>query len=104
MTRTYRPQRWYLIRASLQGKPTSLPESAPRRQVQQIRRLSLHRIQFVGPRQVKPGDGVQKSHRVGVTGVAINVSCRSPLDDPAGIHDVDPIGIAGHDTEIVGYD
>src|SRR5215831_2502327 len=104
MTRTYRPQGWYLIRASFYGKPTSLPEGAPCRQVQQVRRLSLDRVELLVPGQVKPGDGVQQPQSVGVAGVPIDPSGRPPLDDLAGIHDVDPVGVAGHDPQVVRDD
>jgi len=104
MTRTYRPQRWDLLRASLYGKPTALPEGAPCRQVQQVRRLSLDRVEFLVPGQVEPGDGVQQPQGVGVAGVPIDVPGRPPLDDLAGIHDVDPVGVAGHDPQVVRDD
>src|SRR6266481_5788190 len=104
MTCTYRPQRRYLLRASLYGKPASLPEGAPCRQVHQVRRLSLYRVQLLGPGQVEPGDGVQQPHCIGVAGVPIDISGRPPLNDFAGIHNVDPIGVAGHHPQVVRND
>ena len=104
MTRTYRPQRWDLLRASLYGKPTALPEGAPCRQVQQIGRLPLDWVQLLCSRQVEPGDRIQQPESVRVAGAPIDVSGRPPLGDFAGIHNVDPVGIAGHDTQIVGDD
>src|SRR5229473_1639630 len=104
MTHTYRPQGWYLLLASLYGKPASLPEGTPCRQVHQVRRLPFYRVQLLGPGQVKPGDRVQQPQGIGVAGVPIDISGRPPLNDFAGIHNVDPIGVAGHYTQIVRND
>src|SRR5438445_2124944 len=104
MTRTYRPQGWYLLRASLYGKPTSLPEGAACRQVHQVGWLALYRVQLLGPGQVEPGDRVQQPQGIGVAGVPIDLSGRPPLNYLAGIHNVDPIGIAGHYPQIVRND
>src|SRR6266481_1349814 len=104
MTYTYRSQGWYLVRASLHGKPAPLPEGTPCRQVHQVRRLSLYGVQLLGPGQVKPGDRVQQPQGIGVAGVPIDISGRPPLNDFAGIHNVDPIGVAGHDTQVVRND
>src|SRR6266568_426210 len=104
MTRTHRLQRWRLFRASLYGKPTPLPEGAACRQVHQIRRLPLYRVQLLGPGQVEPGDRVQQPQGIGVAGVPIDIPSRPPLNDLAGIHDVDPVGIAGHYTQVVRND
>src|SRR5712691_9380105 len=104
MTRTYRPQGWYLLRASLHGKPTPLPEGAACRQVPRVRRLSFYRVQLLGPGQVEPGDRVQQPQGIGVAGVPIDIPGRPPLNDLAGIHNVDPIGIAGHYTQVVRND
>src|SRR5215469_3082814 len=104
MTRTDRSQGWCLPGTSLYGKPTSLSEGASCRQMQQVRRLSLYRVQLLGPRQIKPGDRVQQPEGIRMAGVPINVSGRPPLDDFAGIHNVYPIGVAGHDAQIVRND
>src|SRR5262252_6308350 len=104
MTRTYRPQGWCFLRASFYGKATSLSESTPCGQVQQVRWLSFYRVQLLGPGQVEPGHRVQQPQGVGVAGVAINIPGCSPLDDLAGIHNIDPIGVAGHDPQIVRND
>src|SRR5215469_466481 len=104
MTHIHRPQGRRLPGASLYGKPASLPECASGRQVQQIRRLSLYRVQLLGPGQVKSRDRVQQSQGVRMAGVPIDVSGRPPLDDFARIHNVDPISVAGHDTQIVRDD
>src|SRR6266446_3406324 len=104
MTYTYRSQGWYLVRASLHGKPAPLPEGTPCRQVHQVRRLSLYGVQLLGPGQVKPGDRVQQPQGIGVAGVPIDISGRPPLNDFAGIHNVDPIGVAGHHPQVVRND
>src|SRR5229473_5557744 len=104
MTRTHRLQGWYLLSASLYGKPTSLPEGTPCWQVHQVRWLSFYRVQLLFPGQVKPGDRVQQPQGIGVAGVPVNISGRPPLNDFACIHNVDPIGVAGHYTQVVRND
>src|SRR5712691_555468 len=104
MTLTYRLQGWYLLSASLYGKPTSLPEGTPCWQVHQVRWLSFYRVQLLFPGEVKPGYRVQQPQGIGVAGVLVNISGRPPLNDFAGIHNVNPIGVAGHDTQVVRND
>src|SRR5262249_41528911 len=104
MTGTDRPQGWYLLSASLYGKPTTLPKSTPCWQVHQVRWLSFYRVQLLFPGQVKPGYRVQQPQGIGVAGVPVNIAGRPPLNDFAGIHDVDSIGVAGHDPQVVRND
>src|SRR5262249_22542214 len=104
MTGTYRPKGWYLLSTSLDGKPTALSEGTPCWQVHQVRWLSFYRVQLLFPGQVKPGYRVQQPQSIGVAGVPVNISGRPPLNDFAGIHNVDPIGVAGHDTQVVRND
>src|SRR5688500_10389851 len=104
MTITDRLKGGDLLSASIYGKPTSLPEGTPCWQVHQVRWLSFYRVQLLFPGQVKPGYRVQQPQSIGVAGVPVNISGRPPLNDFACIHNVNPIGVAGHDSQVVSND
>ena len=39
-----------------------------------------------------------------MAGIGVDLPGRPPLHDPARVHHVDPVGVAGHDAEVVGDD
>src|SRR5712691_13003728 len=104
MVSTYCLQGRDFLSASIYGKLTAPPEGTPCWQVHQVRWLTFYRVQLRFPGQVKPGDRVQQPQGIGVAGVPVNISGRSPLNDFAGIHNVNPIGVAGHYTQVVRND
>ena len=76
-------------------------EPASRRIRAQVRRLALDGDQLFLDRLVQPRHRVKQAQRVGVHRVAIDFPRGRPLDNAPRIHDVHPVGIAGHDAQVV---
>jgi hypothetical protein len=68
----------------------------------QVRRLALDRDQLAAPLLVEPRDRAQQADGVGVRGRPKSSRRSRPLDDVAGVHDVDRCAHAGHHAEVVG--
>src|SRR5918995_206949 len=79
------------------------PEVAALRAVRQRRRHARDRRQPLRPRAVHARDRPEQSPRVRVLRVVEDLVERALLDDPAGIHDGDPVSDVGHHAEVVGH-
>ena len=77
-------------------------ERAARWHPDQARRRSLDGLEPVGAALVEAGEARQQTERVGVPRVVEDVVGVGVFGDPAGIHDHDPVGVTGHQAEVVG--
>src|SRR5579859_1015742 len=77
-------------------------EWAAGRRVDQIRRQAFDRDELFLARLIQPGDGLQQTQRVRVARVVEDLVGGAGFDDVAGIHDVDAIGDARDNTQVVG--
>ena len=90
--------------AALDGEAAARPEGAAAVEPRQVGRLAVDRVEARAARLVEPRHRLQQRHRVGMARVVIDRLGAARLDDAAGIHDVDPVGVARHDAEIVRDD
>ena len=107
MARARRPARAAAAPAAqrVDREPAARPERAAAVEPRQVGRLALDRIEPRLARPVEPRHRAQQRHRVGMARVVIDRIGRWPaLDDAAGIHDVDPAGVARDHAEIVRDD
>src|SRR3569832_1183870 len=63
--------------------------------------LPSDRLEPMSDRTDDLGHGGEEGVRIRMAPIAIEVVGRRCLDDAAGIHYVDPVGVARHDAEIV---
>ena len=90
------------LRAFAELVRAARPEVAALGPVGERRREPRDRRQALRARAVEPGDRAEQAPGVGVLGVVEDLVERALLDDPAGVHDGDPVGDVGHDAEVVG--
>ena len=97
-------KRRLLLGAALGRESASRPEGASVVEPRQIRRLTIDRYQSLAARLIEPGHRAQQAERVGMLGIVLDFLGVAALDDPAGIHHVDPVGVARHHAQIMGDD
>ena len=90
--------------ADRRAQRTARGKAAARRGVPQIGRQAGDGRQARGARPVEPRHGLQQAERVRVPRRAEHRIGGALLDDAAGIHHVDAVGVARDDAEIVGDD
>ena len=76
-------------------------KGATRGQRRQIRRLTVDRRQAAAAVAFEPGNGAQQSLRVGVARIRVERRGGAAFYDPAAIHHRHPVGVTGHDAEVV---
>lgn len=77
-------------------------ERATDRRAHHIRRLAFDWCQTALARFIEPRDRRQEPGRIWMKGVMINCEGRSVFDNRAGVHHIDPLGVTGNDTQVVG--
>ena len=80
------------------------PEVAALGHVDEVWREAFDGLQPVLAHLVQAGHRLQQAEGVGVAGVAVQLAGGGRLHDLAGVHHVDPVGVAGHDPQVVGDD
>ena len=88
----HRYQRRILLQAPVEGMGASRRERARRRRLQLQRRLAADRAQALACR-VPAGQRVEQRARIGMLRVGEQLADSGMLDDKAGIHDEDAVGL-----------
>ena len=76
-------------------------EGATVGQPRQVGRLPRDRLELAVARLVQARNRAQQTQRIGVAGPAVDVPRVALLDDSAGVHHVDPVGVTRHYPQIV---
>ena len=77
-------------------------ERAAEGRVRRVRHLAARQVADLLAARVRVGDGPQQRLRVGVAGVGEDLLGRADLDDPAEVHDRDPVAEVLRAGEVVG--
>ena len=93
-----------LLSAFLLGKLASGPKAAPLRQIRKVRGLAINRVQLGFARLVESRNRMQQPQGIGMPGSLVDIPGDTAFDDLSRIHDVDPVGIAGHDSQVMRDD
>src|SRR6266566_3221983 len=96
-----RRQQGILDLATVESLRAPRPKAAAGRPVDHRRRLARDRSQAAGPWPVEPGDRAEQPPGVRVLGVVEDLILVALLDDPARVHDEDPIGDVGDYAQVV---
>ncbi len=88
--------------AHLRGERAARVERASRRHADEARRRSRDGFQTVGPALIESRQAGQQSEGIRMTRVVEDVLGARVFGDPAGVHHHDPVGMARHQTEVVG--
>ena len=95
-------QRRHLLAAALLGVEAARRERAARDLARQVRWLPLDRHELAATLRVEARDRLEQADGVRVARASIELIGLGALDDVAGVHDVDALGHAGDDAEVVG--